>query len=176
MHFRTVGSVLAFAVLFFVATELRAQTGFEGPGACTRTSRLTSNIPCTEGSREGETVVFEHELTVTTRLEGVTVQTKRCQAEVELSYVQKNTLASVEGIINNNTCAASSGTLVLSVRTASESGELTTQEFGEPWSRDDDQSVSFSFEYPIGENSDLLRVRALRTGCTCAELPAEAAE
>jgi hypothetical protein len=135
-----------------------------------RGSRLESNVPCTE-ARTGETLVIEHQLEVTTRLEGLAFQTRNCRAEVSLSYIQNDTLASVEGEINNATCGASSGNLVLSIRTSNERGELTTQEFTHPWVREDDQPVVFSADYPIGENTDLVRVRALRTGCTCTDVP-----
>lgn len=118
-----------------------------------------------------ESVVIRHELEITTRIEGVSIQTRQCQAEVALSYAQKNTVASVEARIENTTCGASSGSLVLSVRTANASGEQSTQEFPQTWMREDDQPVTFSAEYPIGENVDLVRVRALRLQCTCAVAP-----
>jgi hypothetical protein len=57
---------------------------------------------------------------------------------------------------------------VLSIRNENESGKQTVQEVTESWARDDDQTVTFSKEYPIGENVELMSVRALRTRCTCA--------
>jgi hypothetical protein len=129
-------------------------------------SRIESQTGCEELST-GATVVIEHELEITTRVEGGVIETHQCQADVTLSYVQKNTLASVEGMIGNRTCAASRGSVVLSVRTRNEQGEQATQEFTQSWERDDARPVSFEAEFPIGENVDLTRVRATAVQCTC---------
>ena len=64
---------------------------------------------------------------------------------------------------------------MLSVRTRDESGEQSTREFPQTWTRDDAQPVLFSTDIPIGENVDLVRVRALNLRCTCAEAQAPAA-
>jgi Flp pilus assembly protein CpaB len=145
MHPRTAGKTLVTAFMCFLAADAAAQ---------------------------GRAAVIEHELVLKPiTIEGKTFQSRQCQAEVSLTYAQKNTLASVDGEIENPTCGASSGSLVLSVRTLSEGGEQATQEFTQTWMREDDQTVTFSAEYPIGENVDLVRVRALRVTCTCAEVP-----
>jgi hypothetical protein len=175
MDLRRPGKILLFISLFSIAADAAAQAGFDGGTPCARASHLESEIQerCEEGGREA--VVIRHELELTTQFDGRVVQTRQCQAEVSLSYAQQNTVASVEGKIENTTCGASSGNLVLSVRTANEGGEQSTQEFSQTWMREDDQPVTFSAEYPIGENVDLVRVRALRLRCTCAVGPQAAA-
>jgi hypothetical protein len=42
----------------------------------------------------------------------------------------------------------------------------------ETWQRDDDKDVSFSADYPIGENVDLVSARVRGLSCTCADPPA----
>jgi hypothetical protein len=170
MHLRTAATLIV-ASLGFIAMDATAQAGLDIGTPCARASRLESNVECPD-ARAGGAVVIEHEVALKPiTVQGITFQTRQCRAEVELNYAQNNTLASVEGEIQNPTCGASSGSLVLSVRTANESGEQATQEFTQTWAREDDQAVKFSAEYPIGENVDLVRVRALRMTCTCAEIP-----
>ena len=171
MNLQRFGTIFLFIPLFSIAANASAQAGFDGGTPCARASHLESEIQerCEKG--DSEAVVIRHELEITTRVDGGTIQTRQCAAEVSLNYAQENTIASVEGVIENTTCGASSGSVVLSVRTANESGEQSTQEFTETWMREDDQPVSFSADYPIGENVDLVRVRALRMRCTCAAAP-----
>ncbi len=169
MQLRTLANTLVVAALWCTTADATAQAGFEGGTPCARASRLESNVECE--ARVGRTVVIEHDLVTTIQVEGITAPTRQCQAEVTLSYAQNNTLASVDGTIDNATCGASSGSLVLSVTTANESGERTSQEFTQAWMREDDQPVTFSADYPIGKNVELVRVRAPRIRCTCAQAP-----
>jgi hypothetical protein len=91
-----------------------------------------------------------------------------CQATLALSYVQRNTIANVEGTIENTMCAASSGDYELAVSVSDGSGgDPKVLEFIEKWQRSDDQSIKFSANYPIGENVELLRVRSRKVHCTC---------
>jgi hypothetical protein len=106
----------------------------------------------------------------TTNVEYFTVPTRQCQAFVALDFNQKNLLATVEGEVDNDTCGASSGSFVLSVRTTHDNGEQATQEYMQSWTRDDDQPVTFSADYPIEEDVVLV-VRAQRVRCTCAAAP-----
>ena len=41
------------------------------------------------------------------------------------------------------------------------------------WQRTDDADVTFTADYPIGENVELLSVRLRGLTCTCADPPAE---
>ncbi len=99
-----------------------------------------------------------------------------CTARLSMEYIQHNTMASVAGTIENGDCGASSGVYTLSVRYRDENGETQNVEHLEQWQREDDQAYAFEHEYPIGEDVDLIRVRARKIQCICAEIPAEAVE
>ena len=123
------------------------------------------------GDEDGGTrILIEREVTMPIQ---VTIQPKtvQCQATIGLSYVQKNLVADVDGTIDNEQCAASSGEYTLTVSTRDESGEIKTQEFSETWQRSDAQTVNFTAKYPIAENVDLIRVRTRRVTCVCTEIP-----
>jgi len=99
-----------------------------------------------------------------------------CKAGISIEYTQRNTLASVTGTIENEDCDASSGAYRIAVRFRDESGETHDIEHPETWQRDNDQAFTFRHDYPIGENMDLLRVRARKIQCICAGIPTENAE
>lgn len=98
-----------------------------------------------------------------------------CQAQVWTEYVQKNTVAWVEGEIENPDCGASAGEYTVSIRYRDEDGEVHNVDHVESWQRDNYQNVEFEGEYFIGENVDLMRVRARKIVCICAE-PADNGE
>jgi hypothetical protein len=116
-------------------------------------------------------VVLEQDITV--KVDVAPKPSKACGATIGVEYEQRNTVARVLGAIENPQCAASHGdyTLVVTVRDAN--GELKTREFREPWERGDDRPVEFQRDYPIGENVELVRVRARGLHCTCDEVPPE---
>lgn len=90
-----------------------------------------------------------------------------CSARVELEYTQMNTLAWAAGTIHTPDCGAASGEYTIAVRYRDEGGQLHTLESNEAWRRDDDQPVRFESKYSIGENVDLIRVRARKIRCVC---------
>jgi hypothetical protein len=96
---------------------------------------------------------------------------RQCAATASTEYVQRNTNARVSSTISVPTCAAATGTFTVVLRIKDASGEIKPIELNETWRRDDAQDVSFTADYPIGENVELVsaRVRALR--CTCADAP-----
>ena len=96
-----------------------------------------------------------------------------CQARIALEYTQRNTVASVTGEIENDDCGASGGDYTMTVRFRDENGEVQNEEHEEQWQRDDDQVFAFEYEYTIGDNVDLIRVRARKIQCVCAEMPAD---
>ena len=98
-----------------------------------------------------------------------------CQAQIWTGYIQKNTIAWVEGEIENPDCAASAGEYTVAIRYRDEDGEVHNVEHVESWQRDDDQNIIFQGEYHIGENVDLMRVRARKIVCICAE-PADSGD
>lgn len=129
-------------------------------------SRLPSNQDC--GTTSGETLVTTTEVPtqpLIVTLPGLVIA--NCEAIVSLKYSQRGAIARVEGEIENETCPASTGSFTLSIRTANEQREQTTQDYEESWQRDDDQTVLFSRDYPIGDDVDLIRVRTLRSTCKC---------
>ena len=129
-----------------------------------------------EGSRPEQpppaaVAIGEKELTIP--LEIAAPKSASCGATIALQYSQRNTVARVEGTIDNKDCAASKGEYAVVIRIRDENGELKTLEFAESWHRDDDQPVKFQTDYPIGENVDLVSARAGRLRCGCAEPPAQ---
>lgn len=101
------------------------------------------------------------------------IEFAQCEASMVLDYVQIGTSASVEGVIENEDCGASGGEYTIQARVRDETGETKTLDFPESWQRDDDQPVSFSAEYPIGTNVELVRIRSRGLRCECAEPLAE---
>ena len=116
-------------------------------------------------------VVVQTEIPIEIELPAQT--TTQCDATIGLEYTQRDTLVSVEGSIENGTCAASGGDYTIVVSFRGETGELKTLEFGETWQRRDDQPVEFSTDYKIGENADLVGVRSRRLRCVCADTPGD---
>jgi len=96
-----------------------------------------------------------------------------CQAGISIEYTQRNTMANVAGTIENEDCGASSGGYTVAVRYRDENGEIHDDEHPETWQRDDDQPFSLNHEYLIGDNMDLIRVRARKIQCVCADMPTE---
>lgn len=93
----------------------------------------------------------------------------QCQASVSTGYYQANTVAKVEGNIQIEGCAAASGKYTLAARIRNANGETQVLEFEETFQRDTEQPLSFKTEYPIGENVELVNVRARNLRCECAE-------
>lgn len=107
------------------------------------------------------------EIETTITVEIPLIETLNCQASIAINYAQNDTVARIDGTLENKTCAASSGSYVISVSTIDANNKLQTQQFTETWQRDDDQPVKFGKDYPIGANVDLARVRTPRVQCRC---------
>ena len=90
-----------------------------------------------------------------------------CAAVIAIEYTQRNTVAAITGTITNADCAACSGEYEVTVTVRDQALGLKILKFVESWRRQDDQPVSFSLEYPIGQNVDLTSVRARQLRCTC---------
>lgn len=97
----------------------------------------------------------------------------RCEAIATVEYEQRNTIARVEGSIENGSCVASSGEYTIAIIVRDEKGESNTLEFSETWQRADDQPVKFLSDYEIGEGVELVRVRSRRLTCICAGPPGD---
>jgi hypothetical protein len=99
-------------------------------------------------------------------------ESRRCQAQLQISYLQKNDMASVESTLNNDDCAASSGSYIVSVRIRDENSETRNIEYEETWQRDDIQPIAMKKEYFAGDNVDVIRVNTKKLRCICTdELP-----
>jgi hypothetical protein len=139
----------------------------------------TSNAECRPSASRGREgcepakAVLATETEVSFTLELPPPKSAQCAAMVEIEYTQRDTNVSVEGTISHQDCAASNGEHRFTVSVRDQSLELKTLEFVESWQRQDDQPVKLKVSYPIGENVDLVRVRARQLRCTCADRPPE---
>ena len=124
-----------------------------------------------EKSGDQTRIVVEQDIAV--RIDVAAKPSKTCAATMSLEYEQRNTVARASGTIENPQCAASHGeyTLVVTVRDAN--GELKTLEFKERWRRVDAKDVELMRDYGIGDNVDLVRVRARGLSCTCDDEAAQ---
>jgi len=102
------------------------------------------------------------------KLEAPTSATKNCHVSVATSYLQKNTLAIVDVVLENPDCAASSGSYTIAVRVRDENSELQTLSFDETWQREHDQSLETRQDYFIGDNVDLVNLRVRKLKCICS--------
>jgi len=124
---------------------------------------VTGNAQQQQEMRIERTMEFKHKMTLEAERAN-----PLCSARVEIEYTQKNTLAWAGGTIDTGDCAAAFGEYTISVRYRDADGEVKTLEAEETWRRDDDQPVHFAGEYAIGENVDLIRVRARNIRCECS--------
>lgn len=168
------GSRSAVLAMLFVASTMAVA---QDPGAgrfgaaegCNRenSSRLPARLDCGEAQREPIRITTEvGQLPVTVKFPEIVITD--CEAAISLEYTQRGAIARVEGTIVNDMCPASAGSFVVAVRTSNDLDEDRTQEYPETWQRTDDQPVSFSKDYAIGDDVDLVRVRALKSTCKCA--------
>ena len=102
----------------------------------------------------------------------------QCGGSTTTEYRQLDAIAHVNGTLEISDCAAASGTLTVAVVVKDSSGAQKVLEFTEAWQRSDEQNVSFSADYPIGEQVELVDVHLSDLTCTCTsatrpEHPAE---
>jgi hypothetical protein len=94
----------------------------------------------------------------------------QCEATTLTEYSQRGSVARVAGTVSIANCpAGSAGTFDIVARIKDESGETKPVEFAQTWQRDDTKDVSFTGDYPIGDNVELVNVRVRNLKCTCAE-------
>jgi hypothetical protein len=136
---------------------------------------LLVGVALAAGAQQRETTVFRTEQELTVSIEVPALPSNQCEATNTAAYEQRNTMARVESTIKVGGCKAASGELTVTLRIRDENGEIKLQELMEVWQRDDDKDVSFSADYPIGENVELMSARVRGLTCTCADPPAQAA-
>ena len=136
----------------------------------TCTSLSSASRTRTQACDEGPTIILdtENELTFTVDLPSPVIGA-RCETDIDLEYTQWDTIARVSGTIEGDACTASSGRYEVQIRVVDENDETRTLAFSESWQRDDDQPVLFSADYPIGENVELMSLRAGKVNCTCVD-------
>jgi hypothetical protein len=131
-----------------------------------------------EYSRTDETTKIEErvEKKHTIKLTMTPPASRHCQARLQISYRQKNTVANVESTLENDDCGASSGSYTVSVRIRDENDEFNNINYEEAWQRDDNQPIVMKKDYFAGENVDLIRVNTKGLRCTCAEVMPQGGE
>ena len=98
---------------------------------------------------------------------------QKCAAQLFFTFIQKNTVATVESTLSNPDCGASSGDYTMLVRYRDENNEMQSLEYPETWRRDDDQDIESRKEYFIGDDVDLVTVRSRKLRCICDNAGAE---
>ena len=118
-------------------------------------------------AQEDEGPKKHHEIRYKMTISTTPQENPRCEAQLLLSYIQKNTVAEVDTILNNPDCGASGGDYTIRVRFRDENNELQSLEYPESWRREHDQPIEQRKEYFIGENVDLVSVRSSKLQCRC---------
>ena len=167
---RTTGRIYAVRVVAFliaVAAPLAtAQNPLSNERSVHRSPDCLPRATRTRPSCDPKEVAIHTEKEVEFALELAPMKIVQCAATIEVAYTQRDSTVGVEGTIAHDICGASSGDYKLVVSVRNENLELQTLEFFESWQRQDDQPMKFSGAYPIGENVDLVRVRAVQLRCT----------
>jgi hypothetical protein len=138
-------------------------------GSSAGASRVRSNC------EEPETTTLRFEQTLKLLIDVPAILTAQCAATTTTEYQQRNMSARVAGAIAISDCTAAAGEYKVAVRVKGESGQVQVLEFSETWQRSDDRDVTFSADYPIGENVELVSVRLSNLTCTCGDPPEEPA-
>ena len=76
-----------------------------------------------------------HEIHHTMTISTTPPENPRCEAQLNLTYVQNNTVARVDSTLTNADCAASGGDYTIRVRFRDENNELQSLEYPEIWRR-----------------------------------------
>jgi hypothetical protein len=137
---------------------------------------LGTLVVLVSGAAAQEPTTLRTEREINFSIEVPAIPSTQCEASTSTSYHQRNTAARVESTITVEGCAAAGGHFTVAVRVRDESGTQQTLEFEETWQRIDDQDVSLTTDYPIGENVELLSVRVRGMSCTCAAAEGSASD
>jgi hypothetical protein len=170
-HWRLIPLLLVGLVTMATAQDDANRQNDRLPGE-PPTCNVASASRTREACQAGPPNVLRTEREFTRSLEPVKLTTSQCDTKINLEYVQRDTIAHVNGVISNETCAASGGSYEIAALVKDENGESETLVFSESWHRDDDQPVEFTADYPIGENMELIRLSTRRLRCMCETEPA----
>lgn len=102
-------------------------------------------------------------------LETPTMGADACQANIVIEYLQFDTRAQVDSIIQNLDCGASSGEYTVRLRIRDGNDAIKTLERIETWARDGNEPVEAQNSYDIGSDVYLIKVSTAKLSCTCAE-------
>jgi hypothetical protein len=119
---------------------------------------------------ETETLTFQMQQRLRIALKPPTFVGEQCSASTTTEYQQRGAIARVNGTLEIADCTAASGAFTVAVVVKDESGADMPLEFKETWQRSDAENVSFTADYPIGENVELVQVRLRGLSCTCADV------
>lgn len=163
-----VSTWLGIATLLFVnglgAPAAAQNTDIRSPG---RSSECLPRATRAKEHCDPITTVLRVEAALPVTLDLPALRPIHCAAVIAIEFTQRDTVVDVAGTISNSECAACSGDYEVLVSVRNESAGLKTLRFVESWTRQDDQPVSFSAQYPIGENVDIVGVRAQSVRCAC---------
>ena len=87
----------------------------------------------------------------TVRLPQQSFKEASCEPQVSISYLQMGLQARVDATVVNKDCDASQGAYTVRVRSRNASGEVTTREYEESWSRKDATTIETTHYYDLLE-------------------------
>lgn len=162
-----VSFVAALMLIGSLGSQIMAQSAAQDPRGGERSPSCLPRATRLREHCDPVRVVVRAEGKTEVALELPTPETVHCAAVIGIEYTQRNTVVSIAGTIANADCAACDGEYEVVVTVRDQDLGLKTLRFVESWQRRDDQPLSFSLEYPIGQNVDLTSVRARQLRCTC---------
>lgn len=164
----SIRSVVSLSLLASASIATGQDVTGRGDGVSTcKSLSSASRTRAACGEEEQSVLGLEREVTISHRIEAP--ESMQCATEITLEYLQRDTFARVEGLIENATCSASSGQFEIEAQVRYESGEIERIVFSESWQRDDDRPVVFTRDYPIGQNVELIRLRSRGLHCVCVD-------
>ena len=100
-----------------------------------------------------------------------------CSAIASLDYQQRGAEAEVATSVHTDDCAAANGSYMLKITVRGDADkEPRILSFEESWERSDNTPVESLRRYPIGDDVDLLRIKARKLSCRCADTTEQLAE
>jgi hypothetical protein len=124
-----------------------------------------------ESNCEVETTTLRTEMELKLAIAIPEILSGQCAATTTTEYQQMSTAAHVDGKLEIADCKAASGAFKIAVRVEDASGAEKVLEFEETWQRNDNENVTFTGDYPIGDDTELVSVRVRGLTCTCADPP-----
>ena len=105
----------------------------------------------------------------TVRLPQQSFKESSCEPQVSISYLQMGLQTRVDATVVNEDCDASQGAYTVRVRSRNASGEVTTREYEEIWSRKDATTFETTHYYDLLDDLDLIWARVRTRSATACE-------